>query len=71
MHGVDRFRDALAGIERVFARRVELSSSGAAALASPWIVPRLQRRHESYEDIDGTIKTISDLGEAAATSVRS
>ena len=24
----------------------------------------------SYEDIDGTIKTISDLGEAAATSVR-
>ena len=53
MHGVDRFRDALAGIERVFAHRVELSSSGAAALASPWIVPRLQRRHESYEDIDG------------------
>ena len=53
MHGVDRFRDALEGLERVFSRRAPLSGTGAASIAVPWIVPRLQRRHESYEDIDG------------------
>jgi hypothetical protein len=53
MHGIDRFRDALENIERVFSRRIALAGSGAAAFAVPWIVPRLQRRHESIEDIDG------------------
>jgi hypothetical protein len=52
MHGVDRFRDALANIEHALGSRAHLAGSGGAAYATPWIVPRLQRREESYEDID-------------------
>ena len=52
MHGVDRFRDALANIEHALGSRAHLAGSGGAAYATPWIVPRLQRRVESYEDID-------------------
>jgi len=53
MHGVDRYADVVAGIERALgARRHLAGASGALAHAVPWIVPRLQRRVESYEDID-------------------
>jgi len=53
MHGVDRFTGVIAGIERMFAARRVLAGQGGGAQALPWIVPRLQRRVESYEDIDG------------------
>ena len=52
MHGVDQFKIAITNIERVFAARRVLAGSGGGAYALPWIVPRLQRRSESYEDID-------------------
>ncbi|MFM7050937.1 MAG: 6-hydroxymethylpterin diphosphokinase MptE-like protein [Planctomycetota bacterium] len=53
MHGVDRFTGVLAGIERAFSARTVLAGQGGGAHAVPWIVPCLQRRLESYEDIDG------------------
>lgn len=53
MHGVDRYTDVVASIERALgARRHLAGAGGSAAHAVPWIVPRLQRRVESYEDID-------------------
>jgi hypothetical protein len=53
MHGIDRFEEAVRNIERIFAARTVLSGpAGGGAFAVPWIVPRLQRRLESYEDID-------------------
>jgi len=53
MHGVDRYADVVASIERALgARRHLAGAGGSAAHAVPWIVPRLQRRVESYEDID-------------------
>jgi hypothetical protein len=52
MHGVDRYRDVLANIERLLGKRRVLAGSGGAAFALPWIVPRLQRRLESCADID-------------------
>lgn len=53
MHGVDRLRDALVNIERALGGRHLLAgSTGTGVYATPWIVPRLQRRVESYEDID-------------------
>lgn len=53
MHGVDRLRDVLANMDRVLNARRSLSGANAlAGYAVPWIVPRLQRRVESYEDID-------------------
>jgi len=54
MHGIDRYRDVIANMERVLGMRRHLSGVGGAGVyATPWIVPRLQRRVESYEDIDG------------------
>lgn len=52
MHGVDRFGDVMGNIERVLNMRRYLAGAGANAHAVPWIVPRLQRRLESFEDID-------------------
>ena len=53
MHGVDRFQLAVQNLEYLFAaRRVLSGPAGGGAYAVPWIVPRLQRRLESYEDID-------------------
>jgi len=53
MHGVDRYSDVVSGIERALnARRYLAGADGASAHAVPWIVPRLQRRVESYEDIE-------------------
>jgi len=54
MHGIDRHRDVLQNAERLLASRRHLAGLGGGAVyAVPWVVPRLQRRVESYEDIDG------------------
>ena len=51
--GLDRFGEVMANIEYLVAHRKRLSEHGpATALALPWIVPRLQRRWETCEDID-------------------
>jgi hypothetical protein len=53
MMGIDRFGEALANVERLMMGRRHLSGPrGIEAIALPWICPRLQRRVESYEDID-------------------
>ena len=53
MHGVDRFRQVIDNIQRVFLARTHLSGpNDAAGFAVPWIVPRLQRRVETLEDIE-------------------
>jgi hypothetical protein len=52
MHGVDRYREVLANMERLLGQRRVLSGSGGAAFAVPWVVPRLQRRVENCDDID-------------------
>ena len=51
--GGDRFKDVLINIEYLLQNRRRLTAqSGTAAFALPWIVPHLQRRAETYEDID-------------------
>lgn len=53
MHGVDRFKDVLMAIEHLIQNRRRLTSHpGSIGFAMPWIVPHLQRRRETYEDID-------------------
>jgi hypothetical protein len=53
MMGADRFRDALMNIEHLIGNRRHLTApAGSAAMALPWVVPHLQRRAETYEDID-------------------
>ena len=53
MMGFDRFREVLLNIEHLLADRRRLTpQAGSAALALPWIVPRLQRRAETHEDLD-------------------
>jgi len=53
MHGVDRLGDALANLERLLGLRQVHAGAGLGAIATPWIVPRLQRRVESLEDVEG------------------
>lgn len=53
MMGCDRFKEVLLNIDYVLEHRRQLTSQpGTAALALPWVVPHLQRRIETYEDID-------------------
>ncbi|UCD73939.1 MAG: DUF115 domain-containing protein [Phycisphaerales bacterium] len=53
MMGHDRFKEVLHNIEYILNRRNELGGKReAGAFALPWIVPRLQRRDETYEDIE-------------------
>ncbi|MCA9286893.1 MAG: radical SAM protein, partial [Phycisphaerales bacterium] len=53
MMGVDRFKEALLNLEHLVSVRRRLSDlPGAAGFCLPWVVPRLQRRVESYEDIE-------------------
>lgn len=53
MMGEDRLREVIGHIEWMVGRRRRLTAQeGSAAFALPWIVPRLQRRRETYEDID-------------------
>lgn len=57
MLGNDRFLSVMQNIEYMIDHRTRLTSgpssvSGAASVALPWIVPRLQRRAATYEDIE-------------------
>jgi hypothetical protein len=53
MMGLDRFRDVLANMEYLIEHRRRLTAqAGTSAMALPWVVPHLQRRAETYEDID-------------------
>lgn len=49
----DGFRDVLANIERLLSRRRRLTDHpGNAALALPWVVPRMLRCRITFEDIE-------------------
>jgi hypothetical protein len=53
MIGVDRFRDVLVNMQYIIDHRRHLAGpAGAAGLALPWIVPRLMRCTETYEDLE-------------------
>ncbi|HRQ75398.1 MAG TPA: DUF115 domain-containing protein [Phycisphaerales bacterium] len=57
MLGSDRFINVMQNIEYLIEHRKRLTigssnASGAASIALPWIVPRLQRRAATYEDIE-------------------
>ncbi len=53
MMGVNRFKEVLLNIEYLLDRRRRLTQHpGTAAFALPWLVPHLQRRSETYEDIE-------------------
>ena len=52
--GVDRYQDVLDAMEYLVNNRRRLTDHApTAALALPWIVPRMTRRLETVEDIDG------------------
>ncbi len=66
MMGVDRFREAIENLHYLTANRRCLTNHPPnAAFTVPWIVPRLQRRSETYEDI-GTFfdRWLATLGAA-------
>ena len=53
MMGIDRFKDVLINIDYLLQHRRRLTAqAGTSAFALPWIVPHLQRRVETFEDID-------------------
>jgi hypothetical protein len=53
MMGEDHFKAVLVNIQHLVRnRRVLTDAAGSSGFALPWIVPRLQRRAETYEDID-------------------
>ena len=53
MMGLDLFKTVLMNIDWLIQHRTRLTNHpGSAAFALPWIVPHLQRRAETYEDID-------------------
>ena len=53
MMGADRFKDVVVNIEYLLQYRRRLTEHpGTLGFALPWIVPCLQRRAETYEDID-------------------
>ena len=53
MMGCDRFREVLLNLEHIINRRIRLTPhEGLAAIATPWIVPRLQRRAETIDDLE-------------------
>jgi hypothetical protein len=51
--GHDGFATVVDNMQRLLESRTELRGAGAGALALPWIVPRIQRRVETYEDVEG------------------
>lgn len=62
MMGVDRFDEARANLEHLVMRRRHVSGpAGWEAMALPWVCPRLQRRVESYEELDGFFDVWSRL----------
>jgi hypothetical protein len=53
MMGFDRYAEMLARLGQLLAGRRHVSgSAGREAIMLPWVCPRIQRRVESYEDID-------------------
>jgi hypothetical protein len=53
MHGTDQFPTVFGNLQHLYAaRRIVAGQAGADAIGVPWVVPRLQRRVESYEDIE-------------------
>jgi hypothetical protein len=53
MMGFDRFREVLVNIDRLVQGRRRLTDHApAAAMALPWVVPVLQRRAETLDDIE-------------------
>ncbi len=53
MTGVQRFGEAIGNLEYLMSLRTLVSGApGAAAIYTPWIVPRLQRRVESLVDVE-------------------
>lgn len=52
MMGADLFDRARANLQRLLERRAKLGSGGAGGLPFPWIVPRLTRCDETYEEIE-------------------
>jgi len=53
MTGVDRFKDVLLNMQYIIDHRRHLAGpAGAAGLALPWIVPRLVRCAETYDDLE-------------------
>ena len=52
MHGCDRFKEVLRNIDYVVKRRRHLAGPpGLGGLSLPWVVPRLRRCAETYEDM--------------------
>lgn len=53
MHGVDRYSQVFANLQHLYETRVPLAGApGIDTISVPWVVPRMQRRVESYEDIE-------------------
>lgn len=53
MMGCDRFREVLTNLDHLIAHRRRLTAhDDLLAFALPWIVPRLQRRAETYDDLE-------------------
>ncbi len=53
MMGFDRFRLVLENMDYLVKHRNRLTNHGpAAAFGLPWVVPRIQRRRETFEDLD-------------------
>jgi hypothetical protein len=53
MMGADRLREVLANMQRLLDHRRHVGGpDNAGGFCLPWIVPRLQRRRETYEDIE-------------------
>jgi len=51
--GHDGFAIVIENMKTLIDERSEISGAGPAAMSLPWIVPRIQRRVETYEDIEG------------------
>jgi hypothetical protein len=53
MMGVDRFKEVLCNIDYLVSHRHRLTEhDGTMGFALPWVVPHLQRREQTYEDIN-------------------
>ncbi len=50
--GHDGYATVMANIEELIRSRRSIRGSGPGALALPWIVPRIQRCYDTYEDIE-------------------
>jgi hypothetical protein len=51
--GHDGFKMVIANMERLLCARRTIKGVGSTAIALPWVVPRIQRRLETIDDIEG------------------